>query len=99
MNDKTSALIAYLGTIVQLVINMVIDCVQVVIIVHSKQKPLMLTPALLGHTLKNKEHKVGSSDRFWLQKSENFVVHVYEYHILSFLTIKQTGDRIRKVVS
>lgn len=95
MKDKTSAVIAYLGTIVQLVISMVIDCVQVVIIVHPKQETLMLTSALLVLTLKNKEHKVGNSAR----ECENFVVHVYEHHILSFLTVKQTENRIRKVVS
>lgn len=65
MNDKTSAVIAYLATIVKLVINMEIHCVQVVIIVHLKQEPLMITPALLGLTLKNKEHKVGNSALIW----------------------------------
>lgn len=64
MNEKTSALIVYLATIVKKVINMEINCVQVVIFVHLKQEPPMLTPALLGVTLKNKEHKVGSSTRF-----------------------------------
>lgn len=63
MNDKTSASIAYQGTIVLLVISMVINCVQEVIIVHSKQEPLILTPALLGHTLKNKEHKASWTAR------------------------------------
>ena len=66
MNEKTSALIAYLGTIVQLVINMVIACVQVVITVYLGQETLMLLPALLGLTQKNKEHKVGNSARFWV---------------------------------
>lgn len=67
MNEKTSALIAYLGTIVQLVISMVIVFVQVVITVHLGQETLMmLAPALLGLTQKNKEHKVGNSARFWV---------------------------------
>lgn len=67
MNEKTSALIAYLGTIVQLVIGMVIVFVQVVITVHLGQETLMmLAPALLGLTQKNKEHKVGNSARFWV---------------------------------
>ena len=66
MNEKTSALIAFLVTIVQLVINMVIGCVQVVITVHLGQETLMLFPALLGLTQKNKEHKVGNSARFWV---------------------------------
>jgi len=66
LNEKTSALIAYQGTIVQLVINMVIDCVQVVITVHLGQETLMLFPALLGLTQKNKERKVGNSARFWV---------------------------------
>lgn len=65
MNEKTSALIAYLGTIVQLVIGMVIVFVQVVITVHLRQETL-LPPALLGLTQKNKEHKVGNSARFWV---------------------------------
>lgn len=63
MNDKNSALIVYLATIVKKVINMEINCVQVVIFVYLKQEPLMLTPALLGVTLKNKEHKASWTAR------------------------------------
>lgn len=64
MNEKTSALLAYLGTIVQLVIQLVTDCVHVVIIVHTVPEILTLTPALLGLTLKNKEHKVENNAGF-----------------------------------
>lgn len=71
MNDKTSVVIVYLATIVKLVINMEINCVQVVIIVHLKQEPPMLTPALLGVTLKNKEHKAS-----WTAKTVHQVITV-----------------------
>ena len=66
MNDKTSAMIVYLATIVKLVINMEINFVQVDIIVHLKQEPLMISHALLVLILKNKEHKVGNNTGFWL---------------------------------
>lgn len=57
MNDKTSVLIVYLDITVHLVMHMLTDSVQLGTTVQTRLGTPMLTHALLGLTLKNKEHK------------------------------------------